>query len=71
MAEESKASTEADANRRKEQAERFSASIKDVQEKMEVQDQERMKQAEENDKLREQLKNFISQYEASSPHIPP
>lgn len=39
------------------------------QEKMEVQDQERMKQATENDKLREQLQNFISQYEVREKHF--
>ena len=51
--------------RRQELHAKFTESIKDVQEKMDLQDKERIKQAEENDKLREQLQSFLDQYEVN------
>lgn len=55
--------------RRQEIHQKFSDSIKDVQEKMDAQDKERMKQAEENEKLREQLQSFLNQYEVREKHF--
>uniref|UniRef100_A0A7S4MZK8 Uncharacterized protein n=1 Tax=Guillardia theta TaxID=55529 RepID=A0A7S4MZK8_GUITH len=61
--ERSKLISEEEQKRRNELSEKFHVTIKDVQEKMEQQEKNRLAEAEESDKLREKLREFISKYE--------
>jgi len=66
---QSKQVTNDESEKRKELSEKFSATIKDVQDKISNHDEERQKQDQENIKLREQLQSFISQYEVRDKHF--
>ena len=55
--------------KRKELSDRFSETIKDVQDKIASHDEERQKQDQENTKLREQLQSFLNQYEVRDKHF--
>uniref|UniRef100_A0A7S0TUC5 Uncharacterized protein n=1 Tax=Hemiselmis andersenii TaxID=464988 RepID=A0A7S0TUC5_HEMAN len=60
---DSKVKDEEARDRTKEMADKFSHSILDIQSKIEAQDGERLKDRQDNEKLREQLKSFLAQYD--------
>ena len=66
---QSKQASEEETKKRQELSDRFNDTIKDVQGKISNQEEERQKQVEENTKLREQLQNFLNQYEVRDKHF--
>ncbi len=66
---QSKQTTEEEQQKRKELSDRFSETIKDVQEKIASHDEERQKQDQENIRMREQLQSFLDQYEVRDKHF--
>eukprot|EP00960_Hanusia_phi_P062677 765231-Hanusia_phi.AAC.1 len=64
--ERSKAVSEEEQKKRNELSEKFHVAIKDIQEKMEQQEKNRLTEAEETDKLREKLRDFIGKYEVET-----
>lgn len=67
--EQSKQISTDEQRKRQELSEKFSETIKDVQNKIANHDEERVKQDQENIKLREQLQSFINQYEVRDKHF--
>jgi hypothetical protein len=66
---QSKQTTEEEQQKRKELSDRFSETIKDVQDKIASHDEERQKQDQENIRMREQLQSFLNQYEVRDKHF--
>eukprot|EP01112_Ceratiomyxa_fruticulosa_P006757 TRINITY_DN1763_c0_g1_i4.p1 TRINITY_DN1763_c0_g1~~TRINITY_DN1763_c0_g1_i4.p1 ORF type:complete len:349 (+),score=85.39 TRINITY_DN1763_c0_g1_i4:243-1289(+) len=66
---ESRKVGEEEAARRQELSSRFHATINDVTVKLEEQGEERLKQLQENETLREKLRAFVEQYEIREQHF--
>jgi len=60
---------EEEHNKRSELSNKFQETIKDVTVKLDAQGDDRIKQFQENDALREKLKNFAEQYELREQHF--
>ena len=66
---DSKRVQEEEHAKRQELSAKFQDTIKDVSTKLDAQGEDRIKQFEENDQLREKLKNFADQYELREQHF--
>jgi len=66
---DSKRVQEEEQAKRSELHAKFQDTIKDVSEKLDMQGEDRIKQFQENDALREKLKNFTDQYELREQHF--
>jgi len=66
---DSKRVAEEEHAKRQQLSEKFQDTIKDVSAKLDTQGEDRIKQFQENDTLREKLKNFAEQYELREQHF--